>query len=60
MMISRTFKLCNFEPGGGQWDHRQVRNNKLAKTMKVTECELRNDADGLEQDWKALVAEEFR
>ena len=24
--------------------------------MKVTVCELRNDADGLEQDWQALVA----
>jgi hypothetical protein len=23
--------------------------------MKVTVCELRNDADGLHQDWKALV-----
>ena len=25
--------------------------------MKVTVCELRNDADGLEQDWQALVAQ---
>jgi len=23
--------------------------------MKVTVCELKNDADGLEQGWKALV-----
>jgi N-carbamoylputrescine amidase len=27
----------------------------MARTMKVTVCELRNDADGLEQDWQALV-----
>ena len=32
----------------------------MAKKMKVTVCELRNDADGLEQDWKVLVTEEFR
>jgi hypothetical protein len=27
----------------------------MMRTIKVTVCELRNDADGLEQDWKALV-----
>ena len=32
-------------------EHRNV-----VRTMKVTVCELRNDADGLEQDWQALVA----
>jgi N-carbamoylputrescine amidase len=29
----------------------------MMATMKVTVCELRNDADGLEQDWQALVAQ---
>jgi hypothetical protein len=24
--------------------------------MKITVCELRNDAEGLDQDWPALVA----
>jgi N-carbamoylputrescine amidase len=27
----------------------------MDRTMKVTVCELRNDAHGLETDWKALV-----
>ena len=27
----------------------------MMRTIKVTVCELKNDADGLEQDWKALV-----
>jgi len=27
----------------------------MDRTMKVTVCELRNDAHGLELDWKALV-----
>ena len=26
----------------------------MVKTMKVTVCELRNDADGLHQDWKGF------
>jgi hypothetical protein len=30
-------------------------NRNMMRTIKVTVCELRNDADGLEQDWKALV-----
>ena len=30
-------------------------NRKAIKVMKVTVCELRNDADGLDQDWEALV-----
>jgi len=29
---------------------------KMDRTMKVTVCELRNDPEGLDQDWTALVA----